>query len=82
MKPLTRDAVEAELGHVDDIVVAEIISLGATAEELAEARAWTANDEPLMNDGKPQATGRVGRLIEILADLEAEDDRERSPAGT
>lgn len=37
-------------------------------------RAWIANDEPLMNAGKPLPSGRVGELI--LAELEADEDDE------
>jgi hypothetical protein len=33
---------------------------------VAEALAWLTNNEPLMNIGKPLASGRVRRLIEIL----------------
>ena len=29
----------------------QIIGTGATVEELAEAQAWIANDEPLLNAG-------------------------------
>ncbi len=59
------------------MTIAEIIGTGATADELAEAQAWIANDEPLMNAGKPLATGRVRELIDILAELEpSEDDDE------
>jgi hypothetical protein len=71
---LNRADVIAMLGPVDDAVVAEIIAMGATASELAEARAWTGNDEPLMNAGRPLAGGRVARLIEIIRDLEEEDE--------
>jgi hypothetical protein len=65
--PLTRQQVAAALGSVDEIVPIEIIEMGATAEELAEAVAWTTNDEALINSGKPLAIGRVGRLVELLA---------------
>ncbi len=73
MKPLTRDDVAAMLGDLDDLIVVEILSTGANADELAEAQAWLANDEPLMNIGKPLAAGRVGRLVEILKSLDAEE---------
>jgi hypothetical protein len=57
------------------VVIAQIIGTGATVEELTEAQAWMANDEPLMNAGKPLPSGRVGQLVEILDELEtAEDD--------
>jgi hypothetical protein len=72
MKPLTRDDVVAALGEADELVIADIIGIGATAEELAEAQAWLANNEPLMNRGTPLATGRVGRLVEILAQADEE----------
>ncbi|MGO8908049.1 MAG: hypothetical protein ACLQDM_01775 [Bradyrhizobium sp.] len=81
MKRATRDDVKGALGLVDDAVIAEIIGMGATTEELAEAQAWFVNDEPLMNAGRPLATGRVRTLIEILAELDPneDDDKEAGP---
>jgi hypothetical protein len=81
MKRVTRDDVTSVLGRVDDAVIAEIIGTGATTDELAEAKAWIVNDEPLMNDGRPLATGRVRELINLLAELEPddEDDKEAGP---
>ncbi len=52
MSTLTRKDVTTMLGELDDDVVAEIIATGATPEALAEAHAWLANDEPLMNAGR------------------------------
>jgi hypothetical protein len=43
----------------DDVTIAKIIATGATAEELAEAQAWIANDEPLINAGRPLAPSRL-----------------------
>jgi hypothetical protein len=74
MKRLTRDDVTTAIGRVDDVAIAEIIGTGATADELAEAQAWIANDEPLMNAGKPLPSGRVGQLVEILTELEPDED--------
>ncbi len=59
--------MRAAAGPVDEIVLAEIIEMGATTEELAEAVAWTTNDEAMINSGRPLAGGRVGRLVELLA---------------
>ena len=73
MKHLTREDIVKACGELDDVTVAEIIGTGATADELAEAQAWMSNDEPLMNAGKPLASGRVGLLIDILAEPEEED---------
>jgi hypothetical protein len=74
MSRITRDDVTAAIGQVDDVTIAEIIGTGATVEELAEAKAWIANDEPLLNAGKPLATGRVRELIDILSELEPDED--------
>jgi len=79
MRRLTRDDVIKAVGPADDVTIAEIIGTGATADELAEAQAWIANDEPLINAGKPLPSGRVGELIEILSELEPEEDEETGP---
>jgi hypothetical protein len=82
MTQLTRDEIIKAVGQVDDVTVAEMIGTGATAEELAEARAWALNDDPLLNAGKKLPTGRVRELIDILAELEPdeEDGQEAGPA--
>jgi hypothetical protein len=79
MKRVTRDDVTKAVGQVDDVTIAEIIGTGATADELAEAQAWIANDEPLMNAGKPLPSGRVGQLVEILTELEPDEDDVKEP---
>jgi hypothetical protein len=84
MKRVTREDVTKAVGPVDDVTIAEIIGTGATADELAEAQAWIANDEPLMNAGRPLAIGRVRDLIEILAEFDPneDDDKEAGPAAS
>jgi hypothetical protein len=83
MKRVTRDDVIKVIGPADDVTIAEIIGTGATVDELAEAQAWIANDEPLMNDGRPLATGRIRELVDILAEIEQseadEDGKEPGP---
>ena len=81
MRRITKDDAVKAIGRVDDVTIAEIIATGATVDELAEAQAWIANDEPLLNAGRPLATGRVRELIEILAELESDDD-DGEPAAT
>jgi hypothetical protein len=71
---ITRNDVIRAIGAVDDVTIAQIIATGTTVEELAEAQAWMANDEPMMNAGRPLATGRVRELVDILAELEPDDD--------
>ncbi len=75
MRRVTRDDVIKAIGPVDDVTIAEIIGTGATANELAEAQAWMVNDEALMNAGKSLPSGRVGELIDILAELEPSEDQ-------
>lgn len=79
MKPLTREDVIKAAGAIDDVTIAQIIGINATAEELAEAQAWIANDEPLLNAGRPLATGRVRELVDILAELEPGEDDDAGP---
>jgi len=74
MRRITKDDAIKAVGGADDVAIAEIMGTGATVDELAEAQAWIANDEPLMNAGKPLPSGRVGELVEILTELEADED--------
>ncbi|MBR0698147.1 hypothetical protein [Bradyrhizobium lablabi] len=81
MAGLTRDDVLRAVGHADDVTIAKIIASGATVTELAEAQAWLANDEPLMNAGKPLATGRARELVDILSEFEPSEDDEPGEPG-
>jgi hypothetical protein len=74
MTRLTRNEIIKAVGAADDVTIAQIIGTGTTAEELAEAQAWIANDEPLMNAGRPLPSGRVGELVEILVELEQDEE--------
>lgn len=74
MTRLSRDDVVKAVDRADDVTIAQIIGTGATAEELAEALAWLANDEPMINDLRPLAQGRVRELVDILSELEEEED--------
>jgi hypothetical protein len=74
MRRVTRDDVTKAVARADDVTIAQIIGTGATVDELAEAQAWIVNDEPLLNAGKPLASGRVRELIDILAELEPSED--------
>ena len=63
---LDHELIIKSVGEVDDTVIAQILTTGASAEELAEAQAWIVNDEPLLNAGKPLPVGRVLQVVEIL----------------
>ena len=80
MKRITRDDIIKAVSGADDVTIAQIIGINAFVDELAEAQAWLANDEPMMNSGRPLATGRVRELVDILVELEPdEDDDVRGP---
>jgi hypothetical protein len=71
---LTREETRALVGPADDATLAEIVGLGATRAELAEARAWIENDEAMLNEGREIPSGRVARIVEILREKEQEED--------
>jgi hypothetical protein len=64
MTAVTRKDVIETLGELDDITVANIMETGATPQELAEAQAWLANDEALINTGRPFPTGDDEKELE------------------
>ena len=76
---ITREDVPRAVGGADDVTIAQIIGTGATVDELAEAQAWLANDEPMINDLRPLAHGRVRELVDILSEID-EDGDEDGPA--
>jgi hypothetical protein len=73
---ITREDVAKAVGGADDVTIAQIIGTGATVDELAEAQAWLANDEPMLNAGRPLATGRVRELVDILSELDPSEDED------
>ena len=82
MGRLSRDDITKVVSGADDVTIAEIIGTGATAEELAEAQAWLANDEPMINDLRPLAQGRVRALVDILSELEEAEEEGPAPPGS
>ena len=78
MRRVTRDDIAKVVGRADDVTIAKIIGTGATIDELAEAQAWIANDEPLLNAGRPLATGRVRELVDILAEFDPDEENDET----
>jgi hypothetical protein len=78
MRGVTRDDIAKVVGRADDVTIAKIIGTGATVDELAEAQAWIVNDEPLLNAGKPLATGRVRELVDILAEFDPDEENDET----
>lgn len=71
---MTSDDVVAVLGPVDETLLAEVMATGATQVELAEAFAWTNNDEALIGEGRPLPTGKVAALVDLLSSHEDRDE--------
>ncbi|MCK1708888.1 MULTISPECIES: hypothetical protein [unclassified Bradyrhizobium] len=82
MTRLTREDVSKAISGADDVTIAQIIGTGATVDELAEAQAWLANDEPMINELRPLAQGRVRELVDILSELEEEAQDEAPASGS
>ena len=59
------------VGALDDSVIASIIALGATREEILEAQAWLTSDDYLHRELHHSLHGRAAEVFEILeAELE------------
>ncbi|BCH23363.1 hypothetical protein MesoLjLc_30640 [Mesorhizobium sp. L-8-10] len=72
---MTRKDVVSVLGPVDEATITEIISTGASVEELREAWAWAFGDEALMSEGRPLPGTRVASLIDLIEPEEETADR-------
>ena len=63
---MTREEIVSVLGPTDETLVADILSTGASFEELREAWVWLNEDEALMGEGLPLPGTRVAELIDLL----------------
>ena len=64
--PMTREEILSVLGPADETLIADVLSTGASFEELREAWAWLNGDEALMGEGRPLPGTRVAELIDLL----------------
>ncbi len=70
MSNLTREDVLAVLGPINDFLIVDIITSGATMRDLAEARTWLSGDPD--DESRPIPEGRLGAIITLLLEAEAE----------
>ena len=49
---MTHRDVTSILGPVDEAIAAEVLAIGATREELAQAWAWVNSDEAMIGEGR------------------------------
>jgi len=62
----TRDDVVRLFGELDDAAIDRVLAVGASIEELREARGWIDGDEELeIALGEP-TSARVSRVIDLV----------------
>ncbi|RCS25853.1 hypothetical protein DUT91_00050 [Phyllobacterium salinisoli] len=71
---ITREEVISVLGPVDDALITDIVTTGATLEELMRAWGWINNDEALVKEGISPPSGRTAELVELLSQDDEEDE--------
>jgi hypothetical protein len=73
---VTRAEAAAILGAADEQTLVDVVATGATKAEVAEAFAWAANDEAMLNEGRSLPSGRVLQILSILRSHEEEESTE------
>jgi hypothetical protein len=74
MGVVSREDVVSALGAIEAARVDEIVAVGVDNVEFAEARVWFAQNKVLVEIGNHprHPAGRVGRVVEILERIDAE----------
>jgi len=65
-KAATASEIRSVVGELDDSVIASIVALGATREELLEAKAWLGSDDYLHRKLHHTLQGRAAEVFDIL----------------
>jgi hypothetical protein len=74
-KPAAASDVREIVGALDDSLIASIVAIGATREEIQEAQAWLASDDYLHRELHHSLHGRAAAVFDILeAELENLDE--------
>lgn len=71
----TASEIRDIVGPLEDNVVASIVALGATRDEVLEAQAWLASDDYLHRELRHALQGRAAQVFEILEAELPEPDR-------
>ena len=78
--PQERAASASEIrdivGALDDSVIASIVALGATRDEVLEANAWLCSDDYLHRELHHSLRGRAAQIFDILEAELPESDRQ------
>lgn len=62
----TASEIREIVGAVDDAVMASIVAVGATQEEVLEAKTWLASDDYLHRELHHAVQGRAAQIVDIL----------------
>lgn len=62
----TASEIREIVGGVDDAVLASIVAVGATQEEVLEAKTWLASDDYLHRELHHPVQGRAAQIVDIL----------------
>jgi hypothetical protein len=71
----TASEIRDIVGELDDGVIAGILALGATREEVLEAQNWLISDDYLHRELQRTLQGRAAAIFEILEAELPEPDR-------
>jgi len=71
----TASEIRAIVGALDDSLIAAILALGATREEILEAQAWFTSDDYLHRELHHSLRGRAALVFDILEAALPELDR-------
>lgn len=63
------------VGPLDDAVMTSIVAVGATREEVLEAKTWLASDDYLHRELHHTLQGRAAEIVDILDAELPEPDR-------
>ena len=64
--PATAGDIVEVVGPIDDSVIAQIIAIRATAEEVREANAWLSTRDYFRRVAHDSAHGRIARIYHLL----------------
>lgn len=73
--PLSHDDLVALVGDLDDALIAAILAMGPTAEEIEEALACAADEDDVMAELERPLSGNAAKIYEILTADQDEDER-------
>lgn len=75
IRAATGSEIREIVGPIEDSVLARIVAVGATREDILEAWTWLTSDDYLHQKLQHSQQGRVAQVVEILEAELPEPDR-------